>query len=107
MFNDRSILENFHCCSLFRILGKTETNIFVNMSTNQYEYLRELIVEMILATDISQHFLIVGQIKSNDIFNREKFSIERKECLLALLKVLIKCADVSNPTKSYHTYGNW
>ncbi|EFC47848.1 3'5'-cyclic nucleotide phosphodiesterase family protein [Naegleria gruberi] len=107
MFNDRSILENFHCYNLFKILGKEEFNIFVNMSSNQYEYLRELIVEMILATDISQHFLIVGQIKSNDIFNKEKFSIERKECLLALLKVIIKCADVSNPTKSYQVYGKW
>lgn len=107
MFNDRSILENFHCYNLFKILSKEEFNLFVNMNNHQYEYLRELIVEMILATDISQHFLIVGQMKSNDIFNHEKFSIERKECLLALLKVLIKCADVSNPTKRFPVYGEW
>ncbi|KAG2382961.1 hypothetical protein C9374_004928 [Naegleria lovaniensis] len=107
MFNDRSILENFHCYSLFKILSKEETNLFVNMNNHQFEYLRELIVEMILATDISQHFLIVGQMKSNDIFNHEKFTIERKECLLALLKVLIKCADVSNPTKRFPVYGQW
>ena len=40
-YNDSSCLENFHCCKLFSILKKDETNIFEKLSISDYKDIRK------------------------------------------------------------------
>nr|SPJ13365.1 phosphodiesterase gamma,putative [Plasmodium sp. DRC-Itaito] len=61
IYNDKSILENYHCSYLFNILLKDENNIFKNEDPKCLLTLRQQIIELILATDMSKHIKILAQ----------------------------------------------
>uniref|UniRef100_A0A4W4FHC4 Si:dkey-219c10.4 n=1 Tax=Electrophorus electricus TaxID=8005 RepID=A0A4W4FHC4_ELEEL len=63
-YNDISPLENHHCAVAFEILEKTESNIFRNLTTEQYKRRRERIIKCILATDMSRHTEILNKFKT-------------------------------------------
>ena len=52
MYNDRSVLENFHLSSAFQVLRKEDCNIINNLSNDEYKEFRSLVIEMVLATDM-------------------------------------------------------
>jgi len=64
VYNDKSILENHHCATVFKIASEEESGIFENLTPEMYKTCREWIVEMILATDMSLHFKNLGTVKS-------------------------------------------
>ena len=51
---------------LYEILGKTDHNIFVNLTESQWREARKLIIKVILGTDMSHHFEQIS--KSQVIF---------------------------------------
>jgi hypothetical protein len=63
LYNDKSILENHHCSKAFGILQKPECNFLQPLDTAQYKLFRNLVVEMVLATDLSHHFSILSTFK--------------------------------------------
>uniref|UniRef100_A0A8C4RWI4 Phosphodiesterase n=1 Tax=Erpetoichthys calabaricus TaxID=27687 RepID=A0A8C4RWI4_ERPCA len=63
LYNDRAVLENHHVSAAYRLLqDDEEMNILYNLSKDDWRELRALVVEMVLATDMSCHF---QQIKSS------------------------------------------
>ena len=54
-YNDISVLENFHASTLFKIIRKTETNIFDKLTTIDYKIIRKRMIAEILATDMAHH----------------------------------------------------
>ena len=91
--NDRSVLESFHVSELFKMMAKKPSmNPLAKLPKPLYMTVRKLMVEVVLATDLSQHVDIVGQFSSIvDAFDRNK-----ADHRLLLAKVLMKCADISN-----------
>ena len=55
-YNDKSVLENHHCAMAFKLLLDPQNDIFELLSEAQYWNVRQIIIKMILATDVSQHF---------------------------------------------------
>lgn len=57
MYNDNSVLENFHCCLTFRAfeIGGS-ANIFNSLMPDTFRIVRSHIIELILATDMKSHF---------------------------------------------------
>ena len=57
-YNDVSVLENHHVATTFGIILMEENkyNIFDKLDTDQYKKVRKIIIEAILATDMSNHF---------------------------------------------------
>ena len=55
-YNDLSVLENHHCAIAFKLLLDPKNDIFELMSEAQYWNIRQIIIKMILSTDISNHF---------------------------------------------------
>ncbi|KNC98796.1 uncharacterized protein SPPG_05773 [Spizellomyces punctatus DAOM BR117] len=105
MYNDRSVLENHHLASAFSVMNKPENNFLCNLSKSDFRSVREAIIEMVLATDLSQHFPLISMFKSKVSSNFDPY--ETREDRMLLWKILIKCADVSNPTKSWTLYERW
>ncbi|KAJ3146562.1 cAMP-specific 3',5'-cyclic phosphodiesterase 4A [Irineochytrium annulatum] len=105
LYNDRSVLENHHLASAFTVLRKDECNFLAQMPRPEFRALRETVIEMVLATDLSQHFVIISAFKNKvaQAFDPE----ESREDRVLLWKVLMKCADVSNPTKEWPLYERW
>ncbi|CAJ0943299.1 unnamed protein product [Ranitomeya imitator] len=64
LYNDRSVLENHHVSAVYRIMQDDEMNIFVNLTKDEFTELRALVIEMVLATDMSCHFQQVKTMKT-------------------------------------------
>jgi len=59
-YNNKSVLENHHCAMLHKVLASCP-ELLGAMTRNQRAYLRKIIIELILATDMAVH----GQVKNN------------------------------------------
>ncbi|XP_062813162.1 high affinity cAMP-specific and IBMX-insensitive 3',5'-cyclic phosphodiesterase 8A isoform X4 [Anolis carolinensis] len=56
LYNDKSVLENHHVSAVYHLMQSDEMNILVNLTAEEWRELRHLVIEMILATDMTQHF---------------------------------------------------
>jgi high affinity cGMP-specific 3',5'-cyclic phosphodiesterase 9 len=54
--NDRSPLENLHCCICYDVLSQTDCNIFESLTSEQASELRKIVLMCILGTDMQKHF---------------------------------------------------
>lgn len=104
-YNDKSVLENYHCATAFRLMYEEQNNIFSGLSEAQRKEVRESIVTMVLATDMAQHFDLLGKFKSKLAGNG--FDPKDRKDRLLLLQIAIKCADISNPAKSTYLCNAW
>lgn len=62
-YNDRSVLEYHHCAIAFKLLLDPKNDIFELLSEAQYWNIRQIMIKMILATDISNNFDMISQFK--------------------------------------------
>ena len=96
LYNDRSVLESFHCAAYSQILRRYWPSAFGDCR------MRSLMISSILATDMGLHFDYMK--KLGDLQNRLHESdntgswdgrmIDEQKALACAL--LIKCADISN-----------
>ncbi|KNC77668.1 hypothetical protein SARC_09875 [Sphaeroforma arctica JP610] len=108
LYNDHSVLENMHLAKAFQILSRDDCNIFCNLSAKDYQHVRTLIIQMVLNTDMSYHFELMGKFKSAVVVLREEESEEvPNKTIMLILAMAVHCADVSNPCKNKHIYGQW
>ena len=54
-YNGRSVLENMHCSETIRLLLKPQYQLFSALKKSEFRYVRELITDMILGTDMQSH----------------------------------------------------
>jgi len=57
-------LENHHASSAFQILKNPTCNILEGLSRDEYKEFRELVIELILGTDMASHFQHIKTIRS-------------------------------------------
>lgn len=101
IYNDRSVQENHHISAAFRIMKEDDCNVLSNLSCEEYRKFRTLIIEMVLATDMSCHFQILDEMKSLLALPSPKVD---KTKLLALL---LHCCDISQSCKKWHMHRRW
>lgn len=104
-YNDRSILENFHCTSAFKLLSKPENDIFQGLTREQRRDVRSHIITAVLATDLAHHHAILNRLNTKILSG--EFTKDDKECRTLMLEVLLKCADISNPGKPFSSAKYW
>ncbi|XP_051819402.1 dual specificity calcium/calmodulin-dependent 3',5'-cyclic nucleotide phosphodiesterase 1B isoform X2 [Antechinus flavipes] len=100
LYNDRSVLENHHISSVFRMMQDDEMNIFINLTKDEFVELRSLVIEMVLATDMSCHF---QQVKSMKTSLQQLERIDKSKAL----SLLLHAADISHPTKQWSVHSRW
>lgn len=117
IYNDASVLENMSAARAYRLLNappedELQCDILSAMPTRQQEAFRATFIRGILATDMSQHFAKVAQLKSrissHGVENPEKFYIpfEGRSLPLVLMAIL-HAADISNPAKPAPIFVEW
>ena len=112
-YNDASCLENFHCCKLFTILKKDETNIFEKLTVNDYKDIRKRMISEILATDMFYHKKVMSMIQSqlpqikNDKFEFTDDKDTMKKEQQSLLDYFIHSADLAHNTKLFNISLKW
>ncbi|KAI9015115.1 hypothetical protein BC832DRAFT_528155 [Gaertneriomyces semiglobifer] len=107
LYNDKSVLENHHCASAFGVMRRPECDFARGLGSKEWRSLRESIVEMVLATDLAQHFSLLALFKKKVLTSGEFDPVTTREDKTLLMQMLMKCSDVSNPTKSAPLYDTW
>ncbi|XP_073921362.1 dual specificity calcium/calmodulin-dependent 3',5'-cyclic nucleotide phosphodiesterase 1C isoform X4 [Castor canadensis] len=101
LYNDRSVLENHHLSATYRLLQEDEEmNILVNLSKDDWREFRTLVIEMVMATDMSCHF---QQIKAMKTALQQPEAIEKPKAL----SLMLHTADISHPAKAWDLHHRW
>ncbi|XP_067950916.1 high affinity cGMP-specific 3',5'-cyclic phosphodiesterase 9A-like [Watersipora subatra] len=102
-YNDASPLENHHCSVAFRILSLDRCNILKNVSKEQFVDIRECMIRCILATDMAKHNGILSEFQKI----LPVFSFQNAAHRHQLMRILIKCADISNECRPMEVAEPW
>ncbi|XP_070086447.1 high affinity cAMP-specific and IBMX-insensitive 3',5'-cyclic phosphodiesterase 8A isoform X7 [Equus caballus] len=123
LYNDTAVLESHHAALAFQLTtGDDKCNIFKNLGRNDYRTLRQGIIDMVLATEMTKHFEHVNKFVNS--INKPLAALEEngetdkdQEAINTMLRtpenrtlikrMLIKCADVSNPCRPLEQCIEW
>ncbi|XP_038665745.1 calcium/calmodulin-dependent 3',5'-cyclic nucleotide phosphodiesterase 1A-like isoform X2 [Scyliorhinus canicula] len=101
LYNDRAVQESHHVSATYRLLqDDEEMNILFNLSKDDWRELRTLVIEMVLATDMSCHF---QQLKAMKNALQQPEGIEKPKAF----SLLLHTADISHPTKAWGMHHRW
>lgn len=102
LYNDRSVLESFHCAAYSQILRRYWPKAFSDAA------MRKLMINSILATDMGLHFKYMsdlGHLQEKIAHDKgiiDGWSVKvREEYKDLACGLLIKCADISNVVSAY------
>ncbi|KAJ3021730.1 High affinity cAMP-specific 3',5'-cyclic phosphodiesterase 7A [Thoreauomyces humboldtii] len=107
LYNDRSVLENHHLATAFTVMMRDDTNILENMDHDDSHRFRELVIGMVMATDISEHFTTLSLFKNKTSGTSPFDPTNNAGDRFALFQMFIKCADVSNLSREWNVYATW
>uniref|UniRef100_E9Q7S6 Phosphodiesterase n=2 Tax=Mus TaxID=862507 RepID=E9Q7S6_MOUSE len=119
LYNDTAVLESHHTALAFQLTVKdTKCNIFKNIDRNHYRTLRQAIIDMVLATEMTKHFEHVNKFV-NSINKPLAAESEGSDCecnptgknfpenQILIKRMMIKCADVANPCRPLDLCIEW
>jgi 3'5'-cyclic nucleotide phosphodiesterase len=108
LYNDRSVLESFHCAAYSQILRRHWPSVFKDTK------MRRLMINSILATDMGLHFKYMGDLsKLQEVLSTDSQVVKswndksREEYRDLLCGLLIKCADISNVVSIHRIDSNY
>ncbi|XP_054042874.1 high affinity cAMP-specific and IBMX-insensitive 3',5'-cyclic phosphodiesterase 8B isoform X2 [Rissa tridactyla] len=124
LYNDTAVLESHHTALAFQLTTKdSKCNIFKNIDRNHYRTLRQAIIDMVLATEMTKHFEHVNKFVNsiNKPMGSEETSSHSEgsdcECTAniknfpdnqtLIKRMMIKCADVANPCRPLELCIEW
>ncbi|CDI77836.1 cAMP-specific 3',5'-cyclic phosphodiesterase, putative, partial [Eimeria acervulina] len=105
-YNDISVLENYHAACCFRTAAEPAANIFYKLKKGVFQYIRQHIIELILATDMKQHFDFISHLRVRR--HTANFNIiETNEDRWMVFKACIKAADLAHAATSWEQHKQW
>ncbi|KAE8609654.1 hypothetical protein XENTR_v10011869 [Xenopus tropicalis] len=111
MYNDESVLENHHLAVGFKLLQEEHCDIFQNLTKKQRQSLRKMVIDMVLATDMSKHMSLLADLKTmvetKKVTSSGVLLLDNYTDRIQVLRNMVHCADLSNPTKSLELYRQW
>ncbi|XP_038157836.1 cAMP-specific 3',5'-cyclic phosphodiesterase 4C-like isoform X3 [Cyprinodon tularosa] len=111
MYNDSSVLENHHLAVGFKLLQEENCDIFQNLSKKQKDSLRKMVIDMVLATDMSKHMNFLADMKTmvetKKVTSLGVLLLDNYSDRIQVLQNMVHCADLSNPTKPLELYRKW
>ncbi|XP_046907211.1 cAMP-specific 3',5'-cyclic phosphodiesterase 4D-like isoform X1 [Hypomesus transpacificus] len=111
MYNDSSVLENHHLAVGFKLLQEDNCDIFQNLTKKQRQSLRKMVIDIILATDMSKHMNLLADLKTmvetKKVTSSGVLLLDNYSDRIQVLQNMVHCADLSNPTKPLQLYRQW
>ncbi|XP_011065242.1 PREDICTED: calcium/calmodulin-dependent 3',5'-cyclic nucleotide phosphodiesterase 1A isoform X2 [Acromyrmex echinatior] len=101
LYNDRAVLENHHISASFRILREDDCNILQNLSREEFREFRSLVIDMVLATDMSFHFQQLKNMKN--LLSLAEPSVDKSKAV----SLVLHCCDISHPAKRWDLHNRW
>uniref|UniRef100_A0AC35TLE0 Phosphodiesterase n=1 Tax=Rhabditophanes sp. KR3021 TaxID=114890 RepID=A0AC35TLE0_9BILA len=100
MYNDRSVLENHHVSACFKLLKEEDKNITERLTREEFREFRNMVIEIVLATDMSTHFMQLKVMK-NMLSLPEGIDKTKALCLI------VHACDISHPSKEWDLHYRW
>ncbi|KAG7276129.1 hypothetical protein CRUP_011805 [Coryphaenoides rupestris] len=111
MYNDLSVLENHHLAVGFKLLQEENCDIFQNLTKKQRQSLRKMVIDIVLATDMSKHMNLLADLKTmvetKKVTSSGVLLLDNYSDRIQVLQNMVHCADLSNPTKPLQLYRQW
>ncbi|XP_066274896.1 high affinity cAMP-specific and IBMX-insensitive 3',5'-cyclic phosphodiesterase 8B-like isoform X5 [Branchiostoma lanceolatum] len=128
LYNDVAVLESHHSALTFQLTWRDDRcNIFKNLSRDDYRMLRQQIIDMILATEMTRHFEHLSKFAnsiskmgasarveddrlsshSGGMATPEHDTLRTLENRTLINRMLIKCADIANPARPLDLCVEW
>lgn len=122
LYNDCAVLESHHAALAFQLTTRDDkVNIFKNLERSDYRMLRHTIIDMVLATEMTKHFEHVNKFVNSIIKPLTELESEESdpdpdtihtmlkapETRTLIKRMMIKCADVSNPCRPLEQCIEW
>lgn len=109
-YNDKSILENFHVSTAFKLfLVMRNTNFIKDLPKAQQLIFRRECIDMVLGTDMAMHFKMVGEFRDHTAkLGQDKAEWFGNEgAMYTLRSMTLHCADISNQAKPMFVAQQW
>ncbi|GMT13953.1 hypothetical protein PFISCL1PPCAC_5250, partial [Pristionchus fissidentatus] len=110
MYNDESVLEQHHLAVAFKLLQDSSCDFLCNLSRKQRLQFRKIVIDMVLATDMSKHMSLLADLKTMVEAKKVSSSVlllDKYNDRIQVLQSMIHLADLSNPTKPIDLYQQW
>nr|XP_031858798.1 uncharacterized protein CI109_005751 [Kwoniella shandongensis]KAA5525870.1 hypothetical protein CI109_005751 [Kwoniella shandongensis] len=113
VYEDKSVLENMHCMLVVQLLRKhgfgflIEGQPIATSTELDQKAFRKILYSSVLATDMSLHFAWIQRLKEFDERLRDGEVGEDEDDRIMICQALIKCADISNPTRPIDVSQHW
>ncbi|KAK9824073.1 hypothetical protein WJX72_007537 [[Myrmecia] bisecta] len=104
VYNDRSVNENYHVSTCFRIAANEETNIFSGLTKQEFNQCRRMIINAVLSTDMTQHFTLIERFTKGKLAEPDVSKWEDKDLLL---QMVLHAADLCNPCRPKYLSVKW
>ncbi|XP_047544537.1 calcium/calmodulin-dependent 3',5'-cyclic nucleotide phosphodiesterase 1 isoform X2 [Vanessa atalanta] len=101
LYNDRAVLENHHISAAFRLIRDEECNILQNLSRDEFREFRTLVIDMVLATDMSFHFQQLKNMRS--LLTLAEPTVDKSKAV----SLVLHCCDISHPAKRWDLHHRW
>ncbi|KEP67612.1 UNVERIFIED_CONTAM: 3'5'-cyclic nucleotide phosphodiesterase domain-containing protein [Hammondia hammondi] len=117
VYNDHAVLENYHAYITFRTLtcytSSTDTNgqgcegsVLKGITPAEYRYFRKHLIELILATDMSQHFSTISTVRVRRESRTFNF-ITNEEDRWMMKKLCMKIGDIGHAALEWDQHYKW
>jgi cAMP-specific phosphodiesterase 4 len=110
IYNDRSVLENMHIARAFRLFREKGANVFGSLSKEQRREARQMVIAMVLATDMSLHLKYSADLEAALKAKRDTatwFKPDLFEDRALCLAMALHVADLGNPAKPTRICVQW
>ncbi|KAJ8726604.1 hypothetical protein PYW07_001302 [Mythimna separata] len=101
LYNDRAVLENHHISAAFRLMRDEECNLLQNLSREEFREFRTLVIDMVLATDMSFHFQQLKNMRS--LLTLAEPTVDKSKAA----SLILHCCDISHPAKRWDLHHRW
>jgi len=103
-YHDEAVLESHHLASAFSALLQPAHNFLAEWDTKAYKEWRKLVIQLVMATDLSRHFDFISSLNSLPPGSLQPAS---EPAPTLLLSVAIKAADLGHAVKPWPLHYKW
>ena len=93
------------------MLKDHECDILASLSKKQRLSVRKMVIDMVLATDMSKHMSLLADLKTmvetKKVAGSGVLLLDNYTDRIQVLQNMVHCADLSNPTKPLQAYKLW
>jgi len=105
LFKNQSVMETHHCSVTIGVISKSETNLFHKLDPNEFKSMWNLIIQLILITDMAKHFNFLKEV--NALCEKNQLTFESASERLYGMQLILKCGDVSNVSRPFELADKW